>query len=468
MRRYLRLAIAVLIVLLFSGINAHAKKPAVTRHDGQYLDKAVKISVQWQSTEPIVSIKIAAGKGEKVIKVDPYSNKRNPDGYQGEEDIVLETEPAASQAAIPYSIQLEDEDGQRSNLVTGQVKIPAAAGAATGVAAATPQEDQWGKEKLAGTSGTSSAGGTSGTGDIVDKLRQVAQTLASPPVVHDLTVNNPGSNTVTFKTKATHSVGLQAVKFRVFSADNKQVDSQDIEAKGTVWEGTSKDFTLPAGKYFVIAQAVDAAGNTSPEKKTNFAITGTAQVQLPQPEQPQPQQPQADQTQAQPEQPQVDQPQQPQADQPQPQPEQPQAEQPQPQQPQSDRSQQNLPSISDPVVYFNGNIAGVQNNPARETAFAVDAKHQVTFIYTYHYFNKGKKPGTIALRHSDGTIYGPWQADGALGQGGVRNAYWFVMPNVEIKPGQYTVIDSDRDTWSHNGGSSGAGFAEIRGMKIGR
>lgn len=316
MRRYLRLAIAVLAVLLLSGVDALAKKPMVTRHDAQYLDKAVKVNVQWQSTEPVITVKIAAGKGEKVIKVDPYSNKRNPDGYQGEEDIVLETEPAATQEWIPYSIQLQDEDGQRSSLVTGKVKIPAAA-AATAAAAVTavpgataaPQGDQWGKDALTGTtasSGTDGMGGTSGTGDMIDKLRQVAQVVAGAPFLHDIKVNNPGTNTVTFSTKATHSVGLGAVKFRVFSADNKQVDSQDIEAKGTIWEGTSKDFTLPAGQYFVIGQAVDAAGSTSPEKKTGFTIRGTAPVQLPQ---------------AQPEQPQVEQPQ----------PQQPQVEQPQPQ-----------------------------------------------------------------------------------------------------------------------------------------
>jgi hypothetical protein len=130
-------------------------------------------------------------------------------------------------------------------------------------------------------------------------------------------------------------------------------------------------------------------------------------------------------------------------------------------------TQQNLPSISEPVIYTNGNIAGVQNNPTRDTAFTIDSTYRVTFIYTYHYFNNGKLPGTIALRHSDGTVYGPWQAAGALGQGGVLNAYWFVRPNVEIKAGSYTVIDSDKATWSQNSGSSGAGFVEIRGIKTG-
>ncbi len=126
-----------------------------------------------------------------------------------------------------------------------------------------------------------------------------------------------------------------------------------------------------------------------------------------------------------------------------------------------------LKPTSDPIIFSNGNIAGVQNGPGKATTFTIDAAHRVTFIYTYHYFNGGKKAGTIGLKHSDGTMYGPWQAKGSVGQGGVPHAYWSVYPNVEIKPGTYTVIDSDNPTWSHNSGSQGAGFAEVRGVKTG-
>ena len=122
---------------------------------------------------------------------------------------------------------------------------------------------------------------------------------------------------------------------------------------------------------------------------------------------------------------------------------------------------------ADPVIYTNGNIAGVQNGPTKTTTFSVDASYRVTFIYTYHYFNGGKLPGTISLKHSDGTTYGPWPAKGAVGQGGVPNAYWYVLPNVEIKAGGYTVIDSDTATWSQNSGSGGSGFVEVRGIKTG-
>jgi len=67
------------------------------------------------------------------------------------------------------------------------------------------------------------------------------------------------------------------------------------------------------------------------------------------------------------------------------------------------------------------------------------------------------------LRHSDGTIYGPWQTSGRAGQGNVDNAYWEVKPNIEIKPGKYTVLDSNPATWSFNGASGSRGFVIIKG-----
>jgi len=121
---------------------------------------------------------------------------------------------------------------------------------------------------------------------------------------------------------------------------------------------------------------------------------------------------------------------------------------------------------SDPVIFSNGNIALVQNGPRMPTTFSVTNAYKLTWIYTYHYYNNGKLPGTITLRHSDGTLYGPFKAEGAVGQGHVPNAYWFVRPSVEIKPGSYQVIDSDSATWSHNSGSQYAGFVELRGIKV--
>ena len=120
----------------------------------------------------------------------------------------------------------------------------------------------------------------------------------------------------------------------------------------------------------------------------------------------------------------------------------------------------------DPIIVSNGNAAAVQSGPTHTTAFIVKAPYRVTYIMDYHYFNKGERPGNIGLRHEDGTIYGPWNAAGAGGYGNVSNAYWFVRPNAEIKPGRYTVLDSGQSTWSYNSQSKGSGIIEIRGIKI--
>lgn len=122
-------------------------------------------------------------------------------------------------------------------------------------------------------------------------------------------------------------------------------------------------------------------------------------------------------------------------------------------------------AIDDEQIFYNGNIAGVQSDPTNPTVFTVDRERLITNVTNYHYFNGGAFPGTISLRHSDGTIYGPWQSSGSVGQGGVTNAYWICYPLVRIKAGTYTVIDSGPSTWSHNSGSNYCGFTWVRAMK---
>ncbi|RME89555.1 MAG: hypothetical protein D6766_14605 [Verrucomicrobia bacterium] len=115
------------------------------------------------------------------------------------------------------------------------------------------------------------------------------------------------------------------------------------------------------------------------------------------------------------------------------------------------------------VVFDNGNIWGVSSGPPLPTIFTITEATRITYVQDYHYFNGGVLPGTIGLQHEDGTVYGPWQANGRVGQGGVQNAYWEVWPMVVIKPGTYTVIDSHPPTWSYNSLSDNRGFTIIRG-----
>ena len=118
------------------------------------------------------------------------------------------------------------------------------------------------------------------------------------------------------------------------------------------------------------------------------------------------------------------------------------------------------------VVFDNGNIFAVSSRPSKPTTFTVADPFVITYIQNYHYFNGGALPGTISLRHSDGTVYGPWQTYGTTGQGGVANANWITEPMVTLKAGTYSVIDSDPSTWSHNASSGSAGFSLIMGYSL--
>ena len=122
-----------------------------------------------------------------------------------------------------------------------------------------------------------------------------------------------------------------------------------------------------------------------------------------------------------------------------------------------------LISMSRPMIASIGNVYGVQSGPTALSTFKLDSEVLVTQIYTYHYYNKGALPGQISLKSDDGTVYGPWDAVGLDGQGGVKNAYWYVYPNVTLKAGNYTVIDSDNATWSCNAQSGNKGFFELQG-----
>lgn len=120
-----------------------------------------------------------------------------------------------------------------------------------------------------------------------------------------------------------------------------------------------------------------------------------------------------------------------------------------------------------PVVslFNNGNIYRVFNKPARMTTFTLARPALITNVMTYHWNDGGgQDPGSITLMHQDGTRYGPWQAHGNLGQGGVPDAYWMCEPNVVVKAGVYVILDSDTNTWAQNDLSQNAGICEIKGV----
>ncbi|HQN18221.1 MAG TPA: hypothetical protein PKV86_03740, partial [Syntrophobacteraceae bacterium] len=119
------------------------------------------------------------------------------------------------------------------------------------------------------------------------------------------------------------------------------------------------------------------------------------------------------------------------------------------------------------TIFDNGNKGGVDNKPTAATTFTVQTPHVITLIANYHWNSgRGSRPGTISLRGGSGRTYGPWQATGSPGQGGVPNANWTCKPNITLPPGTYTVVDSDPATWAQNSGSQGRGFTRIEGYPV--
>jgi len=123
--------------------------------------------------------------------------------------------------------------------------------------------------------------------------------------------------------------------------------------------------------------------------------------------------------------------------------------------------------------FDNYNVQAV-NNGANKPAFTLKPTDpsELCRIETYHWNNgRGKVPGTIGLVNTTtGAQYGPFPAVGKPGQGGAQNVNWEhdLNPRIELKPGDYEVIDSHPPSWSWNATSvdkaprpKAAGFAKV-------
>ena len=120
-----------------------------------------------------------------------------------------------------------------------------------------------------------------------------------------------------------------------------------------------------------------------------------------------------------------------------------------------------------PVLAEIQSILGTSNGPTADSVVDLPAA-RVTAIQTYHWNNaSGAQPGTVGLRGSDGTVYGPFRTTGSEGQGGVPNAYWTAVTDFEVPAGRYTVVDSDPATWSTAGDLGGRGMVRIWGIETG-
>ncbi len=117
------------------------------------------------------------------------------------------------------------------------------------------------------------------------------------------------------------------------------------------------------------------------------------------------------------------------------------------------------------VELFNNHNKKAVYGGGTAPTFELTSTTQITYIETYHYTDDTPGAGTISLKGEDGKIYGPFQATGIEGQGGVVDAYWTVKPkDLVLPPGHYTIIDSEPDSFSQNEGSGGVGMVRISGV----
>jgi hypothetical protein len=132
-----------------------------------------------------------------------------------------------------------------------------------------------------------------------------------------------------------------------------------------------------------------------------------------------------------------------------------------------------LPSPdSNEVRIFAQDVCGsVDNNPPNPTVFTINQSRKITKIGTYHWNNgQGTQaPGTIGLQDQSGKIYGPWQASGQPGMGGVPNANWIatIQAGQDLHAGTYKVLDSDPSTWAYNSESDNRGVVSVVGLDVG-
>lgn len=253
-KRQLFLVITAFLLLFFSKVpfSFAGNKPDIISYDATLLEKAVSINIKWQSVEPIILIKASSGRDEKEIEIDPYDNRRNRDGYSGEASILLRVRRKSFRnKIISYVIQIEDEFGEKSRLVTGKIKLNKRFFAGE-------DKDRFGKDIL--------------KGDIREKVIEVEKSHDTPPFLDKIKVHRGPDFTATITARANDDNGISTITMGILDEAGKIVEEQELSNLGRAWEGRSKTFKLKPGKYTAIVIAVDTANNRSQDRRVSFTL----------------------------------------------------------------------------------------------------------------------------------------------------------------------------------------------------
>lgn len=106
----------------------------------------------------------------------------------------------------------------------------------------------------------------------------------------------------------------------------------------------------------------------------------------------------------------------------------------------------------------------IKNGVHKKSLFSITSSCKISTITNYHHNSKATEAGTIGLRSSRGKKYGPWKANTVDSSGKQDIRYWTVTPKITIPAGTYSIIDSDKKTWSTNTQAKNRGMTQIFGM----
>jgi len=261
---YIFILFTLLFFLYFSETTKAAKPPDIISYDATLLQDAIEINVKWQSEYPVIQAQITAGNTSKDIELDPYDdNIKDPYGYHGEASLMLPVDSSGYyEDYISYVIQLEDDAGLRSRRVSGRLKVSSEVMREVEIG----RRDDLTREFIDKERKKEKEG-------IIGKVIEVMERHDTPPVVNEITINRTGKKNVSFTSQTIDDKGLKKISFKVFNAEGDLVQEQELSALGKVWKGTTQTFALDSGTYRVVVQAIDSAGNTSPEKSQAFIIS---------------------------------------------------------------------------------------------------------------------------------------------------------------------------------------------------
>jgi hypothetical protein len=142
-------------------------------------------------------------------------------------------------------------------------------------------------------------------------------------------------------------------------------------------------------------------------------------------------------------------------------------------------------NADDILIASVNSLAPIQNNPTSPSTFTLTDIKTITLIRTYHWnYGSGQDPGTGGkirifkdnllfseldvnyLETTDGVQYAYWVACGATpNRSGPIECDYLPPLSLSLGPGTYTILDSDKSTWSQNDETGGKGIFFVYALR---